>query len=184
MGLLNLSLESKIDKDIINKIAEGDKNSFDILYENSRNIVFSIALSITGSPEDASDIVQETYIKVLEKANTYNNMGKPIAWVCTIARNLSLTSIKKNKRQDNIDRFEDDIRVSKIENKDDKLILKSALSILNSSELEIVLLHNAGLKFREISDMQGISLSTILSKYKRSLDKMRKHLETNDGGVI
>jgi DNA-directed RNA polymerase specialized sigma24 family protein len=77
-----------------------------------------------------------------------------------------------------IDRLEDDIRLSSINNAIDILILKSALETLNEDELQIVMLYNSGLKQKEISKLLDKPLSTILSKYNRSLYKMREFIET------
>ena len=74
--------------------------------------------------------------------------------------------------------MEDDIRLSSINNAIDILILKSALETLNEDELQIVMLYNSGLKQKEISKLLDKPLSTILSKYNRSLYKMREFIET------
>jgi len=177
MGLINLSINSRISDSLINKVSIGNKKAFDELYEKTKKVVFGIALSITKSPSDAEDIQQEVYIKILEKSGAYQSNGKPLAWIYAIARNQSISLIRKNKKTDEIDRLEDDVRFSIIENNIDKLILKSALEILSEEELQIVMLHNSGLKHKEIAKMLDIQLSTILSKYNRSLIKMRKFLE-------
>lgn len=177
MGLINLSLNSGISDSLINKVSIGNKKAFDELYEKTKKIVFSISLSITKSPSDAEDITQEVYIKILEKPGSYQSNGKPLAWIYAIARNQSISLIRKNKNTDEVDRLEDDIRFSSVDNGIDKLILKSALEILSEEELQIVMLHNSGLKHKEIASMLDKQLSTILSKYNRSLIKMRKFLE-------
>ncbi|MDD3452710.1 MAG: RNA polymerase sigma factor [Bacilli bacterium] len=177
MKLINLSINSGINDSLINKIAKGNAKAFDELYEKTKKIVFGIALSITKSPSDSEDITQEVYIKILEKSKLYQNNNKPLAWIYAIARNQSISLIRKNKKTDEVDRLEDDIRFSSVDNEIDKLILKSALEILSEEELQIVMLHNSGLKHKEIAKMLDIPLSTILSKYNRSLMKMRKFLE-------
>lgn len=178
MRLINLSLNSGINDSLINKVAAGNAKAFDELYEKTKKIVFCIALSITKSPSDSEDITQEVYIKILEKAGSYQNKDRPLAWIYAITRNQSISSIRKNKKIDEIDRLENDIRLSNVENNIDKLILKSALEILSEEELQIVMLHNSGLKHKEIAFMLDKQLSTILSKYNRSLIKMRKFLES------
>ena len=57
--------------------------------------------------------------------------------------------------------------------------LDKLLEILKEDELEIVLLHNSGLKHKELAKMLNVPLSTVLSKYKRSLAKMKKFLQEN-----
>ena len=179
MKLINFSLNSGVNDSLINKIALDDREAFNELYDKTKKMIFSIAFSITKSISDSDDITQDTYIKIIEKAKEYKNSGKPLAWIFTITRNLAISSVRKSKNVDEISRFDDDIRLSSLEKSDDKLILKSALETLSEEELQIVLLHNSGLKHKEIANILDKPLSTILSKYNRSLMKMREFLKNN-----
>lgn len=176
MKLINLSLISGIDDSLINRIAKEDSKAFGELYIKTKKVVFSIAFSITKSPSDSEDITQEVFMRVMENAKNYQNNGKPLAWIYTITRNLAISNIRKNQNKIDINEIDNDIRFSSIEDPTDKLILKSALEILSEEELNIVLLHNSGVKHKEISQILEMPLSTILSKYNRSLAKMKNFL--------
>ena len=61
---------------------------------------------------------------------------------------------------------------------EDRMVLKAALTNLNSEESQIVLLHAvSGLKHREIAEMLDMPLATVLSKYNRSIKKLQKMFE-------
>ena len=61
---------------------------------------------------------------------------------------------------------------------EEKLIVRKCMSSLPTEDLQIVLLHAvAGYKLREIAEMLGISLSTVLSKHSRSIKKLKQSLE-------
>ena len=58
------------------------------------------------------------------------------------------------------------------------MILQKALDILEFEDRQIVVLHAlTGMKHREIAELLDMPVGTVLSKYKRSLEKMRKELE-------
>ena len=60
---------------------------------------------------------------------------------------------------------------------ENKMILEYAFSILGEQERTIVILHMInGLKHREIAELTGLPLSTVLSKYNRSLKKMKNSI--------
>ena len=60
---------------------------------------------------------------------------------------------------------------------DDKLLVEACLKILTDEERQIVVLHAvAGMKHRQIGEFLSLPLSTVLSKYHRSIKKMRTHL--------
>jgi len=142
--------------------------------------VYAYALSILKNHEDAMDVLQETYLKIRGAAHLYKPMGKPMAWIFTIARNLAMSKLRLRNKTENmqVEDMENDLSFSYVSDNEDKLILQAALSILNIEEREIILLHAiSGFKHREIANSLGLPLATVLSKYQRGLGKLRKHLK-------
>lgn len=164
----------------IKHIANGDLEAMEPLYNRTKAAVYGLALSIVRNSQDAEDIMQDTYIRVYEAASTYRSQGKPMAWLLRIARNLSLDRVRSNPAKE-LSLEEDWILDEKSdfsESSLDKLVLKKVLSDLAEDERQIVMLHSVErLKHREIADIMGIPLGTALSKYHRSLSKLKKMLE-------
>ena len=64
---------------------------------------------------------------------------------------------------------------------EDRTVLAAALSTLSDQERQIIMLHvTAGLKHREIAQLLELPLSTVLSKYRRALSKLKQKLEGGD----
>lgn len=168
-----------IDESLIQKIGFGDTSAFEDFYNQTQQMVYPYILSILKNPEDTKDIMQDTYLKIRAAAHLYLPQGKPMAWVYTIARNLSLNHIKQSSRfSDNEEWFEGDSAYACVEDPTDRLVLESALQLLNVEERSILLLHAvSGVTHREISRDLGIPLSTALSRYHRALKKLRQHLQ-------
>jgi len=172
--------EIKIEESIFKKIAENDMAAFEKLYHLTERSVYAYALSILKNHEDAMDVLQETYLKIRGAAHLYKPMGKPMAWIFTIARNLAMSKLRLRNKTENmqVEDMENDLSFSYVSDNEDKLILQAALSILNIEEREIILLHAiSGFKHREIANSLGLPLATVLSKYQRGLGKLRKHLK-------
>lgn len=173
----------EIDEAVFHKIADNDMEAFGELYQITQKSVYSFALSILKNHEDAMDVLQETYIKIRGAAHLYRPMGKPLAWVFTITRNLAMSKIRTRGRTSPIPEevMEDDLAFSYVTDKDDKLVLQASLKILDTEERMIILLHAiSGFKHREIADNLGLSLGTVLSKYHRGLNKLRKYLKEQE----
>ena len=162
---------------LLKRVAEGDKNAFEKLYNDYYKLVFAVAWSITRDRLDAEDVCAEVFIAIWKKSGTYNG-GNGKSWICAIAKNLALTQISKRAREiSNIDN-ETAFGTYRIENRaDDKILLDSALSVLSEKERETVLMFNAGLKHREIAEITAEKLGTITWRYSEALKKMRKFLE-------
>lgn len=174
--------DSLSDERLLNRIAAGDEEAFRQLYQNTDKTMYSFILSILKNPQDAEEVLQETFLKVWTSAGTYQSQGKPLAWMFTIARNLCYMKFRDQKHQsdmglDDISEKETGEVCLPIEQAADKMVLQAALDILKEEERQIVLLHvTAGLKHREIAANMGMPLATVLSKYNRAMKKLENHL--------
>lgn len=168
-----------IDESIFIRISENDMAAFEEFYHLTERSVYAFALSILRNHEDAMDVVQDTYIKIRGAAHLYQPMGKPMAWVFTIVRNLSMSKLRSGTKTEALgeEELENNLSFSYVTDSDDRLVLQSALKILNEEERKIILLHAiSGFTYLEISRNIGLPLSTVLSKYHRGLKKLKKYL--------
>lgn len=168
-----------IDEAIFSRIAANDMAAFEEFYRLTERTVYAFVLSTLKNHDDTLDVVQDTYLKIRAAAHLYQPLGKPMAWVFTIARNLSISKIRSKQKNDSIEvtDLENDLNFSYITDSEDRLVLQSALKILSSQETEIILLHAiSGFTHREIAKSLELNLSTVLSKYHRGLKKLKKYL--------
>lgn len=168
-----------IDEALFTRIAADDMGAFEEFYRLTERTVYAFVLSTVKNHDDALDVVQDTYLKIRAAAHLYQPMGKPMAWVFTIARNLSISKLRSKQKTDSIEitDIENDLNFSYVSDPEDQLVLQSALKILSLEETEIILLHAiSGFTHREIAKNLDLNLSTVLSKYHRGLKKLKKYL--------
>ena len=161
----------------LERVAKGHTESLETIYTQTSSAVYAYILSIVKNADDAEDILQDTYVKVCLNASQYSSQGKPMAWILTIARNLSLMKLRSGKRVADLEDYEWEAIVDESADfkTEDRMVLDAALSGVSDEESQIVMLHAvAGLKHREIADMLNMPLATVLSKYNRALKKMRQ----------
>ena len=106
-----------------------------------------------------------------------------MAWLLAIARNLALMKLRERARTQDLP--PEDWASFAIDSHDvtteDRTVLAAALSTLSDQERQIIMLHvTAGLKHREIAQLLELPLSTVLSKYRRALSKLKQKLEGGD----
>ena len=160
------------DEMLMELVSAGDKEAFGQLYQNTDKTIYSYLLSIARSPQDAEELMQETYLKVWTSAAGYRAQGKPLAWMFTIARNLCYMRFRDQRRESELG----------LDELSDRVVLHAALRILKEDERQIVLLHTAaGLKHREIASSLQMPLATVLSKYNRAMKKLQAHLREEGG---
>ncbi|MDD3241947.1 MAG: sigma-70 family RNA polymerase sigma factor [Bacilli bacterium] len=167
----------QINDNLMKKISKNDSNAIEFLFNNSKKMIFSIALSITKSRSISEDITQDIIIKIIENIDKYQYNNNPLSWIYTLTKNHSLNVLKKESKNYDIDLLDESRLIKKELNSIDSLILSTTLSILSDEEKEIIMLHSSGLKHKEIAKIYNKPLSTILSKYNRAIIKMRNYLE-------
>ena len=168
---------------LISGIAAGSREDLAELYRRTRVAVYGLALSYLKNGAEAEDVAQDTFVKVWAAAPSYRPQGKPMAWLLTIARNLALGRLRTAARIQDLSEaqwsafsIESDSLTA-----DDRTVLAAALGRLSDEERHIVVLHAVcGLKHREIAQFLGLALPTVLSKYHRSLKKLKTILEGDD----
>ena len=174
---INESQKSLLEKHMAN-IALGDKEALADLYKLTKSAVYGFALSILKNTHEAEDVLQDVYIKVYENANIYQANGKPLAWMITITKNLALMKIRKKKNHKDVDELKEVLTDNKgIKDAENKLIIDTIFSSISDEERNILVLHSvSGLKHREIAKILGIPLTTVLSKYNRTIKKIKRKL--------
>lgn len=154
-------------------ISNGDKEALTNLYNETKSSVYAFALSILKDKTLAEDVLQDTFIKIYENAYLYKSNDKPIAWILTITKNNALMKIRKEKNTDDIDLYTNILSSSK-QDIDNKLFLSYLFNYVSDEERKIVILHAvSGLRHREIAKILNLPLGTVLSKYKRTISKLK-----------
>lgn len=171
---------NKLNENLILRMAGGDSEAFRTLYEQTASAVYGFALSILKNKHDAEDVMHDAFIKTYTSAVTYKPSGNPMAWILTIVRNLCYNKIRAGKVCEDLSEYED-FAVGTSDHSDevlDKMVLETAMSILDAEERQVVILHAmTGLKHREIAEILDLSVNTVLSKYNRALKKMKNKIE-------
>lgn len=183
------------DKELITNYIIGDSKSLDILIERHYQKVFSYILMTVKDKELAEDLLQETFVKVINtiKGGNYADQGKFIHWVMRIAHNLVIDYFRKSGRVSMIknnpeegDIF-DRIRITD-ESIEEQLIkdqiysdIRNLIELLPPEQKEVVYLrHFANKSFKEIADLTGVSINTALGRMRYALIKIRKMCEENN----
>lgn len=174
----------KISDKLMKRVSNNDARAFEQLYDQTSGAVFGLAMSIVANKTDAEDVVQNTFISIYEKIQSYEPQGKAMAWIFTIARNHAYMILRNKQKHAHVDLDEvydiktDDTVIEDAVKKDITTLL---LEELHEDERQIVVMHAmSNVKHKDIAEIMGIPISTVLSKYRRSLQKLRTIMEVNE----
>ena len=77
---------------------KGDQDAFNVIYHETYTYVYLTIRNYTGSVVYVEDLIQETYMKVIDSLESYTLGTNFYAWVTSIARNLTINYLKNRNR--------------------------------------------------------------------------------------
>ncbi|MBO4413539.1 MAG: RNA polymerase sigma factor [Clostridia bacterium] len=157
----------------LRKIAAGDMSGLELIYEKMGRQIYTFALGILGSEAEAEDVMQETFLRIMDHAGTWRG-GQARAWIMAITRNLALERLRGRRAFEGSVRDDGYFPPDRIE-KDD---IERALDSVSRDDRQIVLLRAVHrFKYSEISKITGYSEEAARKRYVRAIEKMRKTLK-------
>ncbi len=153
-----------------------DEAVFREIYDQTKHGVYAVIVAIVRDRGITEDLMQETYMKMLSHLDAYEPGRNFNAWLVQIAKNLALDHYRKERKTVPLDPQEDAYvfdRVEPAERSD--YDLETLIAPLDTEEREIVLLHVVSdTKFKDIAQILGKPLGTVLWLYNRAIRKMRQ----------
>jgi RNA polymerase sigma-70 factor (ECF subfamily) len=154
------------DDALIGAIASGDLGALERLYRRLRVPVFAVSLAVVRDRAAAEDVLQETFVRVLEKAGTFRAGTRPRAWVLAIARNLAIDAVRRRREAAPYETRGAGDPLG-------RLVVTRALLELEPLEREIVALHAlGGLTHAEIAEQLAMPPGTVRWKYRAALRRL------------
>ena len=171
------------DRDLVARCRRGDVGAFEDLYKRHGSRLYSVAYRITGSAADAEDLVQDIFLLVYRRLDTYRGEAALGTWMHRLAVNACLDYVrsKQGRRQqvtdslDEPDAFEPTAHASwRPDAALTRLDLERAVTQLPPSYRRAFLLHDVeGLEHHEVSDMLGIAEGTSKSLVHKARMRLR-----------
>lgn len=172
----------------IRRLKEGDKSALDPLYRETSRGVFAVAYALLKDQAAAEDAMQETYVRFVQSVDHYKFESSPQAYLGAISRNVCLNTLKKRSRELSVDAGESEYLYgtaepdTRIEQQDQ---LEKLLLVLNEDERKILLMKvYGGYKHREIAELLGKPLGTVLWLYNRALGKLKKASKAGETAMM
>ncbi|MEX0679292.1 MAG: RNA polymerase sigma factor [Pirellulales bacterium] len=164
--------------DLADRLARGDPAAFAELYDACALRLHHYLSMHTGSPADADDVVQETFVRLARSRKKLAKVENLTAYVFTVARNEAARLQKREAREAQalaarpLDDGPDNAAAG-----DASELVALALSRLPSEQREIVELKAyAGLTLREIAEITALPPGTVATRYRTAIARLRDWL--------
>jgi len=171
---------------LLEKAREGDRAAFKTVVSLYQQRVFLLAYSILRHREDAMDIVQETFLRLYLKLESFEREKSFQAWLFRITKNLCIDYYRKNYGRRNglqsVRRIEEmnvvaDDGPDNPASSDLRQVFSRSLEKLGDRQrLVFVMKHYNGLQYQEIAQVLKISVGTVKSLHFKAVQNLRRLL--------
>ena len=167
------------DTELVRRLVDGDKEAFAELYQRRHANIYRFALHMSGRPEMADDVAQETFMVLINKSAVYDETkGAVNSFLLGIARNLTLKHWRAEHRFEPLD-DEDAVAAPPLdlERGDIGDAVGRAVRALRPLQREVVILAEyEGLTLAEIARAVDADVGTVKSRLHRARENLRRML--------
>lgn len=164
------------EEDIIELVRNGDTEAFGGLVRRYEDFIFTMALGIVKSKEEANDIAQETFLRAYRGIRRFQLRSSFKTWVYRIAYNTAMSHLRKKEREitgEELDRVEPPDKRS--EGHYLRITLKKLTGMLKPELRAVVLMHYYDdLKYEEIAEVLECPLGTVKIRLYRAKHELKK----------
>jgi RNA polymerase sigma-70 factor (ECF subfamily) len=168
-------------RSLFDELAAGRNSALEALYDLAAPKLYGLALWRTASEEDAADVVQDVFVRVIEQGRRLVNVKNPKAWLLTVTHRAAV-DVTRRRRRRSAEPLEQCSFLAADE-EDSERMLDAARASELLAELPdlhrdvIYLRHFADCTFAEIGEIVGVPKFTAASRYRNGVSKLRQMME-------
>ena len=181
------SAAASSDETLLARYREGDGAAFEILYARHRQGLYRFLLGLSGKPELADEVFQDTWLSLIRSTSQPQGRATFRTWLFQIARNRLIDHWRKHGvHQPLHDSYDEQLHAIGDETNDpeqllnlsrDNQRLESALQTLPADQREVFLLRAHGdLDLAQIASLTETPLETVKSRLRYAQQKLRRLL--------
>ena len=173
---------------LIDLAVQGDRSAFTALVEMNQERLFASMIQVTGSPDEAEEVVQEAFIRAFIKLDTFQRNSQFFTWLYRIAFNSALTRKRRNRVRVSLDHWRESngLEVADPADAVDEPMLRqervnrvrAAIQILSEGHRTILVLREMQERsYEDIAEILEISIGTVRSRLSRARNQLKVTLE-------
>jgi len=189
------SSRSEVDLGLLQRIAIRDEAALAEFYDRHSGVAYSVIMRILRNPPDAEEVLQETFVRVWSRADTYDALlGSPAAWLIRIARNRAIDVLRSRRARANItveraghasddpprslEPITNETSETTLEGHTMAAIVRTALTSLAPGQRELIeAAFFEGYTHAELAHRFGVPLGTVKTRIRTGLAAIRGRLE-------
>lgn len=174
-------MQIRSDEECIARVKEGDILAYEQLVKRYEKPLLSFVFRMTGSADDAEDIVQDALFSVYVHVGRIDTARKVSSYIFAVAKNTAISYIRKRKKTvalfDDMSVMDDSFLYEQLAQDETLGRIKRVLQMMEKKYRRVIELYYFEDKtYEEISSMMHIPINTVRTHLRRAKEQMKKEL--------
>jgi RNA polymerase sigma-70 factor (ECF subfamily) len=168
----------------IRRAQAGDQAAIATLVVEQQRYVYSIAMSLLHDPDDAADLTQDAFIRLLRSLHTYRGETKLTTWLYRLVVNLSIDRLRRrgapsvslDAEDTHLDVAStlpsDDVPLAVERGEEARLVRDAVARLPEAQRLALTLHYFEDLRYEDIAGVMGVPLNTVKSHIRRGKERL------------
>ena len=150
---------------LIDQALKGDRSAFAQLVELNQGRLFASMIQVTGSPDEAEEVVQDAFIRAFVKLDTFQRNSQFFTWLYRIAFNSALTRRRRRKNRVSLDHARETVGLEIADDGDgvdEPMLRQERVVLVRQALAQLTEEHRSILVLREMEDQSYENIAEIL----------------------
>jgi RNA polymerase sigma-70 factor, ECF subfamily len=183
----------EVDRELVEAAQAGDRLALEELVRLTHRGVYTCALRLVGNPDDAADVTQDVYLRVVRKLGGFRHEASFTTWLNRVTTNVAMSALKRRTRRVTVEggtvpAEARDLAPDPAERAESVALarrLERLVARLPETQRQVLVLRDIyGQSTDEVADAMGISPGAVKVRLFRARERLKADLEAAEGGQV
>jgi RNA polymerase sigma-70 factor, ECF subfamily len=175
----------EVDRELVEAAQAGDRWALEELVRRTHRSVYTCALRLVGNPDDAADVTQDVYLRVVRKLGGFRHEASFSTWLNRVTTNVAMSTLKRRTR-----RFAVEGAAVPADTRDPAAHvlarrLERLVAELPEGQRQVLVLRDVyGQSTEEVANAMGLTPGAVKVRLFRARERLKAELEATEGGQV
>ena len=183
----------EVDRELVEAAQAGDRWALEELVRRTHRSVYTCALRLVGNPDDAADVTQDVYLRVVRKLSSFRHEASFTTWLNRVTTNVAMSALKRRTRRVAVEGaiIPPDTRdpspdpAERAETVALAQRLERLIAELPQGQRQVLVLRDLyGQSTDEVADAMGLTPGAVKVRLFRARERLKAELESAEGGQV